>query len=116
MEPAGIGSTLLLWGMGLAGHQNVPAALLAVPWSKPENPTEKYFAPILTGLWAISVTGQNDKATLDALIARLGESTDPDWLQSQIIGTLTAITDQRFAYNIDAWRDWWQANRATWRP
>ncbi|MCP5082686.1 MAG: hypothetical protein GY948_13445 [Alphaproteobacteria bacterium] len=111
MEPAEIGTTLLLWGMGLAGHQNVPPTLLAVPWSKPKNPPEKYFAPILTGLWAISVSGQNDKATIDALIARLGESTDPDWLQSQIIGTLTAITSQRFAYNIDAWRDWWQAAR-----
>lgn len=111
-----IGATLLLWGMGLSGHQTVPLALLREPWSKPANSTEKYFAPVLTALWAIAAANQRDRATIDAVMERLALSADPNWLQSQVIGTLTAITDQRFAYDLLAWRRWWREARTTWPP
>ena len=95
-------------------NERVPPALLHELWDAPPNSTEKYFAPVLTALWTLSVTEQSDRATIDALIGRLGQSGDPDWLQAQITGTLGAVTGQRFAYDIKAWRNWWRNRRPTW--
>ncbi len=113
-RPEEIGRTMLLWAMGLTGRKGVPLELLKTPWTARPNGTEKYFDPLLTALWTIGVSGQNDRATINALLARLGREDDPDWLTSQVIGTLTAVTEERFAYDRQAWLEWWRTAGARW--
>ncbi|MEM7427715.1 MAG: hypothetical protein AAF441_16605 [Pseudomonadota bacterium] len=115
-RPAEVGRTMLLWAMGLAGQKGVPPELLVSPWTLPPNGPEKYFDPLLTAMWTIAVTRQRDRATIDALIARLTREDDPDWITSQAIGTLTAVTGKRFAYEKAAWRTWWESARLSWKP
>ena len=44
---------------------------------------------------------------LGALIGRLGGAGDPDWLDGDLVGALTALTGARFGHDRDAWRAWW---------
>jgi hypothetical protein len=90
--------------------------LLQVPWSREANQAEKYFDTLPFALWATGSAKQNDHATIDVLIDRLAEEEDPLWLTGDVIGALTAITDQRFAYDLEAWRAWWAKAKASWRP
>jgi formylglycine-generating enzyme required for sulfatase activity len=46
------------------------------------------------------------------LVARLGAPGQPAWLDGDFIGALTALTGQRFGYDLDAWRAWWSRRRA----
>ena len=55
--------------------------------------------------------GQDDRDTLAALIGRLDRTGDPEWLKGDMIGALTALTGQRFGYDIAAWRRWWASRR-----
>lgn len=96
---------MLLRGMAQSGHKNVPIELLNIPWTAPQNKYEKYLSLPLSALKTIADTGQNDDATINALIARL-DYDDPDWFQSQVIGTLTAITGEHHGYDIAAWKAW----------
>jgi hypothetical protein len=109
-----LGRWILLWGMALAGKGRVPVGILSEPWTTPVNRAEKYFAILPAALWTIARTGQNDIATLDALIARLDANDDPLWLTGDVVGALTAVTGRRFAYDRAAWRAWWVAARAAW--
>lgn len=100
--------------IGLNGEKTVPPSLLQRPWTHQPNGPQKWMDPLLIGLHAIQRTGQNDRATMDALVRRLDEAGDPDWLRSQVTGTLGAITGRRYAYDIAAWKAWWQSARKNW--
>lgn len=104
---ADIARTHLLWAMAVASAGHVPTSLLIAPWTAPPNRPEKYFEPQPAAIWTVAVLGQNDRDTIEALISRLGQSTDPDWLRGDVVGALTALTGERFAYDVKAWRRWW---------
>lgn len=98
---------MLLWGMALAATGEVPLDLITEPWDVPANRAEKYFAPPLAAMWAVAATGQNDGATVAALIERLERTDDPLWLRGDAVGALSAATGRRFGYDAAAWRRWW---------
>ncbi len=106
----------LLWGMTLAGAGRVPPDLIAEAWTAPQNSAEKYFNSPPAAMRAAAAIGQNDRATIDALIERLGREDDPLWLRGDAVGSLSELTGQRFGYEFDAWRDWWTAARPNWPP
>jgi hypothetical protein len=99
---------ILLWGMSLAGRGEVPLALLEEPWTAPPNPSEKYFEAPPAAMWTAALVGQDDPATIEALIGRLERKGDPLWLRGDALGALVAVTGQRFGYDAAAWRRWWQ--------
>jgi formylglycine-generating enzyme required for sulfatase activity len=68
---------------------------------------EKYLAPAPAAAWAAAELRQADDATLEALITRLGATDSPRCLDGDFVGGLTAVTGQRFGYELAAWRDWW---------
>jgi hypothetical protein len=105
---------ILLWGMALAGEARVPPALIAEPWSAPANRAEKYFETAPAAIWAAGETGQDDRATLAALIERLDRPGDPAWLKGDLVGALTALTGRRFGTDVAAWRAWWARAEAVW--
>jgi hypothetical protein len=134
-----LGRWILLWGMSLsdtgdvafdwlnafstaqvspAGESyaaaQVPLEWLNEPWTTPANPAEKYYATVPAAIWTVGRIGQNDRATIDALIARLERQDDPLWLAGDVVGALTALTGQRFAYDRAAWRDWWVKGQIGW--
>ena len=92
------------------GHGSVPVALINEPWGAPQNDPEKYMEPVPAAAWAAARIGQNDDATIEALLNRLDKSGDPEWLIGDIVGALTTLTGERFGYEVTAWRAWW-ANR-----
>ena len=114
VDAADIGQSMLLWGMGLARQGEVPIATLLRPWDKPANSFEKYFSPQLAAIWAAVVAGQKDRATIEALMARLDFELEPPWLRAQVTGALGALTGERFAHDGAAWRGWWSSARPTW--
>ena len=105
---------MLLWGMALAGTGEVPLDLLVEPWDVPANRPEKYFVPQLAAMWAVAATGQNDGATIAALIERLERTDDPLWLRGDAVGALSAVTGRRFGYDAAAWRKWWSEAASRW--
>ena len=107
---------LLLWGMTLAGEGRVPPELIAEPWTVPQNSSEKYFNSPPAAMRAVAAIGQNDTATIEALIERLGREDDPLWLRGDAVGALTELTGRRLAYDFDAWRQWWADAKANWPP
>jgi hypothetical protein len=134
-----LGRWILLWGMSLsdkgdvafewlnafstarvnpAGKSSaavqVPLDWLAEPWATPANPAEKYYATAPGAIWTVGQIGQDDAATIDALVARLERPDDPLWLTGDVVGALTALTGERFAYDRAAWRDWWEKARIGW--
>ena len=100
-----------LWAMAHNGNGKVPVDLISAPWQAPQNDAEKYFESPPAAAWAAAEIGQNDPATLEALIGRLNRDGDPDWLKGDMIGALTVLTGQRFAYDVAAWKRWWAENR-----
>lgn len=68
----------------------------------------KMFEPSIAAIAATGWLNQNDPHTVQSLITRLNRKTDPQWVTSDVIGALTAVTGQRFAYDIDAWNQWWK--------
>ena len=122
ISSAMMGRALLLFGAvrqgedALSATAQIPLELLQAPWNREANQAEKYFDTLPFALWAIGGAQQNDRATIDALIDRLAEEGDPLWLTGDVVGVLTATTDQRFAYDLDAWRAWWAKARASWKP
>jgi hypothetical protein len=98
----------LLWAMAHTGGGRAPPGALAKPWTQPPNRPEKYMHPVEATAWAVAQIGQADSETLGALIDRLGNAGDPDWLDGDLIGALTALTGERFGYDHDAWRNWWE--------
>ncbi len=103
----------LLWGLAMNGQGRVPARLIGAPWTVKRNGAEKYLAAPPGAAWAAARLGQRDRATIGALVARLGRTGDPDWLEGDMVGALTVLTGQRLGYNRTAWRQWWRAQRKT---
>ena len=93
----------------------MPLASLTCPWTALPNSFEKYFDPQLAAIWAVAASGQKYVATIDALFARLDAAGGPLWLRGKIVGALTALTDRRFAYEIEKWWKWWHAARPNWQ-
>ncbi|MEP2102013.1 MAG: sialidase family protein [Parasphingorhabdus sp.] len=106
LKATDIARATLLSGMERAGHANVPTAYLTDPWSSKPNSYEKYFEIELSALRAVAASGQDDRETIEALLARLDFANDPPWLRSQVIGTLTAVSGKHFGYDVAAWRKW----------
>ena len=98
----------LLWAIGLNGHGNIPVDMLKTHWARMANHAEKYFEPLLGAIAAVGDITQSDSATIATLIERLSASGDPLWLKGDIVGALTDLTGNRFGYDFDAWRAWWQ--------
>ncbi len=109
-----IGAFWLIWGMALAGEGRVPPRYIAAPWSVPPNSAEKYFEPQLMAIWAVSVLGQRDRATLDALIARVANAEDPLWLRLDAAGALSSLVETGHGTDLAAWSKWWLDARPTW--
>ncbi len=101
-----IARAILLSAMERAGHANVPTAYLTDPWTSPPNSYEKYFEIELSALRAVAASRQNDRETIEALLARLDFANDPPWLRSQVIGTLTAVSGEHFGYDVAEWKKW----------
>ncbi len=96
-----------LWAVsGADGGGRAPPELLAEPWTQPPNWPQKFMHPVEATAWEAAQMGQADAETLDALIGRLGAAGDPDWLDGDLVGALSALTGERFGYDRDAWRDW----------
>ena len=102
----------LLWAMGRTGHGRVPLGFLSEVWAEKPHRGQKYAHPTPAAAWVISAVGQNDSATINALISRLELTGDPPWLKGDIVGALTALTGERFGYDIAAWRLWHKKHRA----
>ena len=102
-----LGQWIVLWGMAISAKGKVPLDYLSQPWDVPRHGSEKYFHPLLMALWTIAQTGQNDAETVAALIGRLDRKGDPPWLKGDVVGALSAVTGERFAYDTEAWRRWW---------
>lgn len=100
--------------IGLNGEKTVAATVLRRRWNHQPNGPQKWLDPLLIAMHALQLTGQNDRATIDALVQRLDDAGDPDWLRSQVTGTLVALTGQRFAYDSSAWKSWWRSAKANW--
>ncbi len=105
-------SWYLLWSLAFNGHGRVAPEWLAAPWTLPANRAEKYLEAGPMAMWAAARLGQSDDATLQPLVSTLGRPGDPGWLDGDRIGALTAITGQRFGYDLAAWRAWWAARSA----
>ncbi len=97
----------LLWAIGMVGGGYVPPDILAEPWRTKQHESEKYLEAAPAAAWAIGRLAQSDVATIDRLLARLQSSNGPDWIKGDIVGALTAVTGQRFGYDIAAWQAWW---------
>lgn len=106
----------LLRAIGLIGYGHVPVSMLELDWKEPENGPAKYFHPLPGAIWVVGVLKQNDRATLEALVARLDNQRDPRWLKGDVIGTLTAITGQRYGYQVARWRALSAAGKARFQP
>ena len=109
-----LGRHILLWGIGVAGRGKVPVALLERPWIQISNRPQKWFDSLPMALFAVSWVGQNDPATVASLIRRLDRAEDPAWLRGDVIGALSAVTGERFGYDIGAWRQWWSEAEKEW--
>ncbi len=98
----------LLWAAAHNGHARIPVEYLKIPWTAKPTRSEKYIRLAPAASWAYARLGQRDPETLTALIDRLARPGDPKWLRGDIVGALTDLTGQRFAYDIDGWKRWWR--------
>jgi hypothetical protein len=109
VQPVSIGTIhrwYLLWSIALNGHGTVPAILLSQEWLSADNSASKFFDPLPAAAWVVTQTGQNGKPTLAALVGGLETHGQPNWLDDDRVGALTALTGKRFGYDFDAWRAW----------
>ena len=101
----------VLWAMGLSGSGNVPPAYLTENWQAPRNRAEKYFELAPAAAWTAAQNEQRGDTIVDALIARLDAVDEPRWLAGDWVGALSALSGERFAYDAQAWREWWSTYR-----
>lgn len=102
----------LLNTLAINGNGQVDPTAINPERSNISNPSTgagsgKIFEPSIAAISAVGWLGQNDQKTLAALMQRLNNNSDPQWVKSDVIGALTAITGQRFAYDIEKWNRWW---------
>jgi len=99
----------LLTTMAISGHGTVDPEWIKKYADLPDSRSGKLFDPSVAAIVAVGWIGQNDKATINALVQRLNEKETPVWLQADLIGSLSALTEKRFAYDIEAWNQWWRS-------
>lgn len=75
------GRWILMWGMRRAGGGSVPVSWLRQPFDEPRNDSAKYFSEPVAAGWTAAAIGQNDKATMEAMLARAINRDQPDWLR-----------------------------------
>ncbi|MFQ5791758.1 MAG: formylglycine-generating enzyme family protein, partial [Acidobacteriota bacterium] len=102
----------LLRAIALNGHGKVSPDLLLEPWTGRPNRSEKYLYLPSAAAWAAAQVGQADDDTIGILIAGLGRTDRPRWVEGDFIGALTALTGRRFGYDKAAWQAWWERRRA----
>ena len=95
--------------LAISGHGSVDPALITQSAELQSHRSGKHFDPSVAAIVAVGWIGQNDKSTIGALMQRLNNNSDPAWIKSDVIGALTALTQQRFAYDVAAWNQWWQS-------
>lgn len=104
---------LALWflntTMAVNGYGRVLPNSLSPPWRGSDHSSQKFFDPTIGAIVAAGWLKQSDRPTLKRLIGRLRARQDPQWLRSDVIGALTAITDQRFGHDVAKWLSWWDA-------
>ncbi len=108
LPAARLGRWHLLWAMALNGGGRVPTALISEPFSSRPNGAEKYMDVASGAAFAAAQLGQADEETLAALIARLDREGEPRWITGDMVGALTALSGERFGYDVAAWREWWR--------
>jgi len=99
----------LLTTLAISGHGSVDPEWIGDGVELEAHSSGKHFDPSVAAIVAVGWIGQNDKPTIDALIQRLNQDSDPAWIKSDVIGSLTALTEQQFAYDVTAWNQWWQS-------
>lgn len=109
VSTADVARWYLLWALGLNGHGAIPPEMLVQPWQAEANRAEKYLEPAPLAMWAAARQRTRDQRLIAALVEGLGRPGDPDWLDGDRIGALSAITGERFGYDLTAWRAWWVA-------
>ena len=92
-----------------------PAVEQVTPaFTKAENPAAKYLDDTIAAIVgagrdsakAEQLRGSADKQIAAHLIARLQRQSDPLWVQSDIVGALTRLTNQSYAYDRESWARW----------
>lgn len=111
---AEIGRWVLLWAMAVSRTGRVPVSLFTVPWSEAPNRPQKWFHPTPMALHAAQWLSQSDRTSLDALVTRLDQPSDPDWLRHEVMTTLATLTGQPLPWKPEAWRAWWARVRERW--
>jgi hypothetical protein len=96
----------LLWAIGLNGYGRVPLDLLAEPWTQQENSIQKYWNVPAVAAWTVAQVHQDDRETLQALVDRFQQTTDPLWLRGDFVGALVALTGEQWGYDGVAWQNW----------
>ncbi len=115
VSAATIGRWYMMWAMAYGRGGRVPLDLISAPWTASQNRAEKYLESPPMALWAAARLGQDDAATIEAIIDGLGREGDPVFVDGDRVGALTALTGQRFGYDFKAWQTWWLANREGWQ-
>ncbi|MEE8555789.1 MAG: hypothetical protein V3T00_08000, partial [bacterium] len=93
----------LLMGLALHGRGRVAPEWWEGPFAIEPNGPEKHFTPHEAAVFAAAVLSQDDPATVASLIALLGKPGLPLWFKGDVVGSLTRLTGQRFAYDFAAW-------------
>lgn len=108
---ARMGRWYLLRAIALNGHGKISPDLLLEPWKGRPNRPGKYLYLPSAAAWTAAELGQADDETIGALIAGLGSSDRPLWSVGDFVGALSALTDQRFGYDLAAWQAWWERRK-----
>lgn len=107
----------LINAMAISGHGRIDPAMINADLDSLKKKADanapkprqngKNFDPTIAAIVASGWLQQNDRETVDALMQRLNRESDIASVKADVIGALTAITQQRFAYDTDAWNQWW---------
>lgn len=97
----------LLWGLAVNRNGRVPPDFVSGEWRPADpNPPQKFQERVPGAAWAMRWLGQSDKETIATLVAGLDRAELPLWLKGDLVGALTMLTGERFAYDFTAWRGW----------
>ena len=99
----------LLTTLAISGHGSVDPAWINQVGELKSNRSGKHFDPSIAAIVAVGWIGQNDKPTISALMQRLNNKSDPAWIKSDVIGALSALTQQQYAYDVKGWNQWWKS-------
>ena len=101
----------LILALAINGHGHIDPAFIVSEKPVVDHNSGKIFHPSVAAIVASGWLNQRDSNTIDALMQRLNRQADPVWVRADVIGALTALTGQRFAYDVDQWNQWWESQR-----